>query len=55
MRKKINAAKDALVEGKSTSEIAINLGFSSASHLGKAFKAVCGITPAEYVSNVKIR
>lgn len=55
MRKKINAAKDALVEGKSTSEIAINLGFSSASHFGKAFKAVCGITPAEYVSNVKIR
>ena len=52
MRKKINAAKDYLVEGRSAGETARLLGFSSASHFGRAFKSVCGMTPAEYVLNI---
>ena len=52
MRKKINAAKQYLIEGKSTSEIARLLGFSSASHFGRSFKRFCAISPAEYLSNV---
>ncbi len=52
MRKKIDSAKDYLIEGKTASEIARNLGFSSASHFGKVFKAFCGISPSEYMSNI---
>lgn len=53
MRKKITAAKEYLVQGKSVSETAHLLGFSSASHFGKAFKVVCGLSPAAYVSNIR--
>lgn len=54
-RKKISVAKQYLIEEKPACEIARLLGFSSASHFGKSFKSICGISPSEYVLNVKNR
>lgn len=48
-RKKMNAAKEMLAEGKmSIDEVAHRLGYSSASNFSRMFKALTGSTPGAY-------
>lgn len=46
---RIEAAKEKLIEGKSISEVADILGYSSTSHFSKVFKKVEGTTPSQYL------
>lgn len=47
-RRKLETAKDMIVQGKSNQEICEALGFSSVSHFITAFKRNYHMTPTEY-------
>ena len=52
-RRKLEAAKDMIVQGKNNNEICEVLGFSSVSHFITAFKRTYHITPTEYFNLAK--
>lgn len=49
VRMKIEKSKEMLMAGKSSSEIAERIGFSSESHFYKVFKVCTGLTPRQYM------
>lgn len=52
-RRKLETAKDMIVQGKSNNEICETLGFSSVSHFITAFKRNYNMTPTEYFNLTK--
>ena len=52
-RKKLEAAKELISQGKSSREICSMLGFSSQSHFITAFKRYYYMTPSEYANIIK--
>lgn len=52
-KRKLEAAKDMIVQGKSNNEICEALGFSSVSHFITAFKRNYNMTPTEYFNLTK--
>lgn len=52
-RRKLEAAKDMIAQGKSNNEICEALGFSSISHFITAFKRNYNMTPTEYFNLTK--
>ena len=51
LRKKINIAKQMLLEGESITTIAYNLGFSSSQNFATVFKRLTCLTPTNYRKN----
>lgn len=54
MRRKIEYAKNLLLSGKSVTQTAYDMGFSSSQHFSSAFKKCCGISPTQFVSSQKM-
>lgn len=50
MRRKIEYSKNLLLSGKSVTQTAYDMDFSSSQHFSSAFKKCCGISPAQFVS-----
>jgi AraC-like DNA-binding protein len=51
LRKKVNNAKQMLIEGKSITTVAFNLGFSSSQNFATVFKRLTCLTPTKYKKN----
>ena len=49
----IQRAKNGLISGATTSQVAYNLGFDYPQHLSRLFKKCCGCSPTEYVKQNK--
>lgn len=50
IEKRIDAAKRRLFEDYSITQVAYDLGFSSASHFSSTFKAIVGLTPRDFLA-----
>ena len=49
----IQRAKNGLISGATTSQVAYNLGFDYPQHLSRLFKKCCGYSPTEYIKQNK--
>ena len=45
----IQVAKNRLVSGMSSSEVAYSLGFEYLQHFARTFKKITGLTPTQYI------
>ena len=50
---RIRHAQRLIVSGKSLAEVAIEVGFSSQSHLTRSFKKIIGATPGQYAQQIR--
>ncbi len=48
IQRRIDRAKQLLLQGMSVAEVALNLGFSRQSHLSRHFKRLVGVTSKEF-------
>lgn len=53
MSRRIWLAQDMLLDGKSITEVAFELGFSSSQHFTNQFKALCILSPSQWLKNNK--
>ena len=53
LKVRIDRARGKLVEGKSISEVAYDCGFASTSYFIQSFKKIMGITPKQFMEEVK--
>lgn len=53
--RKIEAAKELLMEGESATDVSQKLGFSSVHHFSKKFKAMVGVPPAKFGERVRVQ
>lgn len=55
IKRKVSEAKIMLKSNSTINEVALNLGFSDASHFSRTFKKYAGLTPKRYQQSLKIK
>ena len=53
LKVRIDRARGKLVDGKSISEVAYDCGFASTSYFIQSFKKIMGVTPKQFIEEVK--